>query len=101
MLFSKVPVQLSKGEVANTKNSKKLVSAHYGEKKKKKEKNPNHPTPAKLEFQISRMGGDDNLWESINTIKANSQEKTVCMTGVQAFLCSICDQHGVHLDLSL
>lgn len=38
MLFSKVPVQLSKGEVANTKNSKKLVSAHYGEKKKKKKK---------------------------------------------------------------
>lgn len=36
MLFSKLPVQLSKGEVANTKNSKKLVPAHYDEKKKKK-----------------------------------------------------------------
>lgn len=36
MLFFKVPVQLSKGEVANTKNSKKLVSAHYKEKKKEK-----------------------------------------------------------------
>lgn len=31
MLFSKVPIQLKKGEVANTKSRKKSVSVHYAE----------------------------------------------------------------------
>lgn len=42
MLFFKVPVQLSKEEVANAKNSKKLVSAHYEEKNQEKMQNTQH-----------------------------------------------------------
>lgn len=66
MLFSKVPIQLSKGRVANTKSSKKLVSVHCEEKKKT---TPNHPTPTNLKIQISRMGETAILWESINTLR--------------------------------
>lgn len=60
---------------SSQEQQKMLVSSHYEEKKKKRKKTAKHPTPAKLEFLISRMAEMVILWEFINTIKANSQEK--------------------------
>lgn len=54
MLLSKVPVQLSKGEVAKTKSSEKLVSVHYeGEKKIIK--------PYKAKFRLAGWERDGNF----------------------------------------
>jgi len=67
MLFSKEPAQLSKGQVANTKSSKKLASVHYEEKTKTK--TLNHLTPTKLKIHISRMGETSNSWKPINALR--------------------------------
>lgn len=61
MLFFKVPVQLSKEEGANAKNSKKLVSAHYEGKKKKEKKNPKPPNTCKARISDQQDERDSNF----------------------------------------
>lgn len=53
MLLSKVPIQLSKGKVAKTKSSKKLVSFHYEAKKIIK--------PYKAKFRLAGWERDGNF----------------------------------------